>query len=31
MPKPFQGKISVDVRDSVPDWEPFETTATTAT
>src|SRR5215210_3952249 len=24
MSKPFQGKISVDIRDSVPDWSPFE-------
>ena len=23
MPPPFKGKISVDVRDSVPDWEPY--------
>jgi arylsulfatase A-like enzyme len=23
MPKPFKGKIELDVRDSVPDWEPF--------
>jgi len=21
--KPFKGKISLDVRDSVPDWEPY--------
>jgi arylsulfatase A-like enzyme len=24
MGKPFQGKINVDIRDSVPDWAPFE-------
>jgi arylsulfatase A-like enzyme len=24
MPKPFQGRINVDIRDSEPDWEPFE-------
>ncbi|MEV6491613.1 arylsulfatase [Actinoplanes sp. NPDC051633] len=24
MSKPFKGTINVDVRDSVPDWEPFE-------
>jgi arylsulfatase A-like enzyme len=24
MAKPFKGKISVDIRDSVPDWSPFE-------
>ena len=23
MTKPFQGKIELDIRDSVPDWEPF--------
>ena len=23
MPKPFRGVVSVDIRDSVPDWEPF--------
>ena len=23
MAKPFAGKIALDVRDSVPDWEPF--------
>ncbi len=23
MAKPFRGKVSLDVRDSVPDWEPF--------
>ena len=22
--KPFKGKINIDIRDSVPDWEPFE-------
>jgi Sulfatase len=22
--QPFDGKLSVDVRDSVPDWGPFE-------
>ena len=22
--KPFKGKINVDIRDSVPDWAPFE-------
>ncbi len=22
--KPFKGRINVDIRDSVPDWEPFE-------
>ena len=21
--RPFKGKINVDVRDSVPDWEPY--------
>ena len=21
--RPFNGKINVDVRDSVPDWEPY--------
>jgi hypothetical protein len=21
--KPFQGKISLDIRDSTPDWEPY--------
>ena len=24
MPEPFKGTINVDIRDSVPDWEPFE-------
>ena len=24
MGEPFKGSISVDIRDSVPDWEPFE-------
>jgi arylsulfatase A-like enzyme len=24
MSKPFKGKISIDIRDSVPDWSPFE-------
>jgi arylsulfatase len=24
MSKPFQGVINVDIRDSVPDWAPFE-------
>jgi arylsulfatase A-like enzyme len=24
MPKPFAGTINVDIRDSVPDWTPFE-------
>ena len=24
MGKPFKGTINVDIRDSVPDWEPFE-------
>jgi arylsulfatase A-like enzyme len=24
MARPFKGKISVDIRDSVPDWSPFE-------
>ena len=24
MTKPFQGTINVDIRDSVPDWAPFE-------
>jgi arylsulfatase A-like enzyme len=23
MPKPFKGVVNVDIRDSVPDWEPF--------
>ncbi|MFN0142463.1 MAG: arylsulfatase [Mycobacterium sp.] len=26
MPKPFKGVISLDVRDSVPDWGPYELT-----
>jgi hypothetical protein len=24
MAEPFKGKINVDIRDSVPDWSPFE-------
>src|SRR4051794_41858364 len=24
MSEPFKGKINVDIRDSVPDWSPFE-------
>ena len=24
MPKPFKGTVNVDIRDSEPDWEPFE-------
>jgi arylsulfatase len=24
MPEPFKGKINVDIRDSVPDWSPFQ-------
>ena len=24
MSKPFKGKVNVDIRDSVPDWSPFE-------
>ena len=24
MTKPFKGTINLDVRDSVPDWEPYE-------
>ena len=24
MSKPFKGVINVDIRDSVPDWAPFE-------
>ena len=24
MPEPFKGQINVDIRDSVPDWGPFE-------
>ena len=23
MPKPFNGKIELDIRDSTPDWEAF--------
>ena len=23
MPKPFRGVVNVDIRDSVPDWEPY--------
>ena len=23
MPKEFKGVVNVDIRDSVPDWEPF--------
>ena len=23
MPKPFKGVVNVDIRDSVPDWEPY--------
>ena len=23
MPKPFKGTIKLDVRDSVPDWDPY--------
>jgi hypothetical protein len=23
MPKPFKGVVNLDVRDSVPDWEPY--------
>ncbi len=23
MSKPFKGTINIDIRDSVPDWEPF--------
>ena len=23
MPNPFRGVVNVDIRDSVPDWEPF--------
>ena len=23
MPKPFKGKIALDIRDSTPDWEPY--------
>ena len=24
MARPFQGKVTVDIRDSVPDWSPYE-------
>jgi Sulfatase len=24
MPQPFSGSINIDIRDSVPDWSPFE-------
>ncbi len=24
MTKPFQGVVNLDIRDSVPDWEPYE-------
>jgi hypothetical protein len=24
MTKPFQGTINIDIRDSVPDWEPYK-------
>ena len=24
MSRPFKGKVNVDIRDSVPDWSPFE-------
>src|SRR5947209_397878 len=24
MPKPFKGTVNLDIRDSVPDWEPYE-------
>ena len=24
MPKPFRGTIDIDIRDSVPDWAPYE-------
>jgi hypothetical protein len=24
MSKPFKGTIKIDVRDSVPDWEPYK-------
>lgn len=23
MPKPFKGKIKLDIRDSTPDWSPY--------
>ncbi len=25
MSEPFKGTVNVDIRDSVPDWSPFET------
>ena len=25
MAEPFKGVINVDIRDSIPDWAPFET------
>ena len=25
MPAPFKGVVNVDIRDSVPDWAPFQT------
>jgi arylsulfatase len=24
MTKPFKGTVNIDIRDSVPDWEPYE-------
>ena len=24
MPEPFRGTVNVDIRDSEPDWAPFE-------
>jgi arylsulfatase len=24
MSKPFRGVVNLDIRDSVPDWEPYE-------
>jgi arylsulfatase len=24
MSKPFKGTVNLDIRDSVPDWEPYE-------
>ena len=24
MARPFKGTINIDIRDSVPDWSPFE-------
>ena len=24
MSKPFKGVVNIDVRDSIPDWEPYE-------